>query len=203
MGEGIDNNLGKNTDNKAALTSEGEIGAALNAATIEPEDGRAKAIEEHIEPVTIESSPAWEGGTLIEEERPEEQENIPLTSTVNPDMPAPQKKAPQRKGKIPINELSITPLIRRKITKSNAAVEAARKKWATLEAHVEFPILVPRPMDAPQRPVEEEPSIEGLLEENTLLKEEVQVLRREVETWKENCRKHGEKKMYTLVDAAE
>ena len=58
-------------------------------------------------------------------------------------------------------------------------------------------------MDAPQRLVEEEPSIEGLLEENTLLKEEFQVLRKEVETWKETCRKQGEKKMYTLVEAAE
>ena len=58
-------------------------------------------------------------------------------------------------------------------------------------------------MDAPQRPVEEEPSIEGILEENTLLKEEVQVLRRELETWKETYRKQSEKKMYTLVEAAE
>ena len=58
-------------------------------------------------------------------------------------------------------------------------------------------------MDAPQRPVEEEPSIEGLLDENTLLKEEVQVLRRELETWKETCRKLGERKMYTLVEAAD
>ena len=58
-------------------------------------------------------------------------------------------------------------------------------------------------MDAPQRPVEEEPSIEGLVEENTLLKEEFQVLRRELETWKETCRKQGERKMYTLVEAAD
>ena len=76
MEEGVDKNIGKNTDNRVALPSEGEIGAALNAATIEPEDGRAKAIEEHIEPVTIESSPEWEGGTLIEEERPEEQKTF-------------------------------------------------------------------------------------------------------------------------------
>ena len=66
--EGFDKNIGKNIDNRVALPSEGEIGAALNAATIEPEDGRAKEIEEHIELVTIESSPEWEGGTLIEEE---------------------------------------------------------------------------------------------------------------------------------------
>ena len=54
-----------------------------------------------------------------------------------------------------------------------------------------------------KRPVEVEPSIEGLLEENTVLKEEVQILQREVETWKETCRKQGEKKMYTLVEAVD
>ena len=58
-------------------------------------------------------------------------------------------------------------------------------------------------MDAPQRPVEEEPGIEGLLAENTLLKEEFQVLRRELETWKGTYRKQGERKMYTLVEAAD
>ena len=68
MGESVDKNLERHADSRVALPSEGEIGAALNAATIEPEDGRAKAIEEHIEPVTIESSPEWGGGTLIEEE---------------------------------------------------------------------------------------------------------------------------------------
>ena len=122
---------------------------------------------------------------------------------MNPDVLAPQKKTPQRRRKRSIKELNITSPIRRKRAKSAAATEAARKRWATLEAQVEFPILVPRPMDAPQRPVEEEPNIEGLLEENTLLKEEVQVLQREVETWKETCRKQGENKMYTLVEAAE
>ena len=84
-----------------------------------------------------------------------------------------------------------------------ATAEAARKRWATLEAQVEFLILVLRPIDAPQRPVEEEPRIEGLLAENTLLKEEVQILRRELESWKETCRKQGERKMYTLVEAAD
>ena len=122
---------------------------------------------------------------------------------MKPDIPAPQKKIPQIRNKISIKELNITSPIRRKRTKSAAAAEAVRKRWATLEAQVEFPILVPRPMDAPQRPVEGEPSIERLLDENTLLKEEVQVLRRELETWKETCRKQGERKMYTLVEAAE
>ena len=91
-------------------------------------------MEEHIELVTIESSPEWGGGTLIEEEWPEEQGNIPLISAVNPDTPAPTKKKPQKKRKRPINELSITPPIRRQRTKPNAAAEAARKKWETLEA---------------------------------------------------------------------
>ena len=76
---------------------------------------------------------------------------------MNPDIPAPQKKTPQRKRKRSIDELKITPPIRRKRTRSAAATEAARKIWATLEAQIEFPILVPRPMDAPQRLVEEEP----------------------------------------------
>ena len=67
MRENIDKNLVENPDNRVALTTEGEIGAALNAATIEPEGDRAMEIEGNIELVTIESSPKW-GGTLIEEE---------------------------------------------------------------------------------------------------------------------------------------
>ena len=59
QGEGVDKNHGKSTDKRVALPSEGEIVAALDATTIEPEDGRTKAMEEHIEPVTIESSPEW------------------------------------------------------------------------------------------------------------------------------------------------
>ena len=124
----------ENLDNRAALTVEGEIGAALNAATIEPEGDRAREIEENIELVTIESSPEWGGGTLIEEEWLEEQENIPSTSAMNPDIPAPQKKTPQRRKKRSINELNITSPIRRKRTKTAAIVEATRKRWATLEA---------------------------------------------------------------------
>ena len=134
MGEGVDKNLIENPDNSAALTAEGEIGAALNAATIEPEGDRAKAIKENIKLVTIESSPEWGGGTLIEEEQLEEQENIPSTSALKPDIPAPQKKTPQRRKKRSINELNITSPIRRKITKSAATAEAAKKRWATLEA---------------------------------------------------------------------
>ena len=58
-------------NNSVALTAEGEIGAALDAATIEPEDDRAMETKENTELVTIESSPEW-GGTLIEEEHPKE-----------------------------------------------------------------------------------------------------------------------------------
>ena len=175
-------------NNKVTLIAEGEIGAALNAVTIEPKVDRAMAMEGDIELVTIESSPKW-GGTLIKEELLEEQENdgtgnIPSTSTMNLDIPAPQKKR-----KRSIDEIKITPPIRRKRTRSVAPAEAARKIWATLEAQIEFLTLEPRPIDAPQGPVEEEPQIEGLLFENTLLKEEVQILRRELETWKETYRK--------------
>ena len=58
-------------NNMAALTAEDEIGAALNAVTVETEDVRAMITEENTEVLTIESSPKW-GGTLIEEE----QENV-------------------------------------------------------------------------------------------------------------------------------
>jgi len=70
----VDKNPVEDPNNRVALTAEGEIGAALNAATIEPEGDRAIEMEGNIELVTIESSPEW-GGTLIEEEQPEEQEN--------------------------------------------------------------------------------------------------------------------------------
>ena len=182
--EDVHKNLVEDPNNRVTLTTEGEIGVALNAATIEPEGDRAIAMEGNIELVTIESSPEW-GGTLIEEEHPEEQENagtgnIPSTSAMNP-----ETTAPQRKRKRSNDEIKISPPIRRKRTRSVAAAEVARKIWATLEAQIEFPILEPRPIDAPQGPVEEEPQIEGLLFENRLLKEEVQTLRREMENWKE------------------
>ena len=65
MREDVDKNLVEYPNNRIALTAEGEIGAALNAATIEPEGDRAIAMEGNIELVTIESSLEW-GGTLIE-----------------------------------------------------------------------------------------------------------------------------------------
>ena len=39
--------------------------------------------------------------------------------------------------------------------------------------------------------------------ENGLLKEEVQSLQKELENWKEACRKQGERKLHTLVEAAD
>ena len=134
MEEDVHKNLVENLDNRVALPAEGETGAALNAATVEPEGDRAREVKENIELVTIESSHEWEGGTLIEEEQPEEKENIPSTSAVRPDIPAPQKKTPQRRKKRSIYELNITSPIRRKRTKTAATTEAARKRWATLEA---------------------------------------------------------------------
>ena len=138
--------------------------------------------------VTIEYSPEW-GGTLIKEEHPEEQENvgtgdIPSTSAVNLKTPAPQRK--RRRSK---DEINASPPIRWKRTRSVAVAEASREKWATLEAQIEFPILKPKPIDAPQGPVEEEPQIEGILLKNRLLKKELQALRKELENWKEACRK--------------
>ena len=94
MREYVHENPVEELNNRVALTTKGETGAALDVVTIEPEDDRAMATEENTKLVTIESSPEW-GGTLIEEEHPEEQENagignIPSTSAVNPETPAPQ-----------------------------------------------------------------------------------------------------------------
>ena len=96
MREDVHKNPVEELNNRVALTTEGEIQAALDATTIDPEDDRDMATEENIELVTIESSPEW-GGTLIEEEHPEEQENagtgnIPSALAVNPENPAPQRK---------------------------------------------------------------------------------------------------------------
>ena len=88
---------------------------------------------------------------------------------MNPDKSAPQTKTSRKGRKRPIKEPSITAPIGGKRLKPNTISEAARKRWETLESQVEIPILVPRPMDAPERPVEVEPSLEGLLEENTVL----------------------------------
>ena len=133
MREDVHENPVEELNSRVALTAEGETGAALDAATIEPEDDRAMETKENTELVTIESSLEW-GGTLIEEEHPKEQENaatgnIPSTSAVNP-----ETLAPQRKRKISNDEIKISPPIRRKRTRSVAVVEAARKRWATLEA---------------------------------------------------------------------
>ena len=63
------------------------------------------------------------------------------------------------------------------------------EKWETLEAQIEFPILRPKTIDTPQEPVTKELQNEGLLFENRLLKEEVQALRKELENWKDTCKK--------------
>ena len=79
--------------------------------------------------------------------------------------------------------------MRRTRTRSVISAEAARAKWADIEANIQFPILKPRTNNAPQEPVEEEPQLEGLLYENGLLKEEVKFLWKELENWKEVCKK--------------
>ena len=76
-------------------TQAGPLGESVDKNLEKPEDDRAKAIEEQmeqIEPVTVESSPEWGGGTLIEEEQDEAQEKIPLTPAVNPDKTSPKQK---------------------------------------------------------------------------------------------------------------
>ena len=93
LGEDVHENLVEKLNSRAALTVEGETGVGLDAATVELEDDRAMEIEENTEMVTIESSPEW-GGTLIEEEHLEEQENvgtgdIPSTLAINLETLAP------------------------------------------------------------------------------------------------------------------
>ena len=63
--------------------------------------------------------------------------------------------------------------------------------------------MIPRTNAAPQEPVAEEPQIEGILFENGLLKEEVKVLRKEVEILKETCKKQVERRLHTLVEAVD
>ena len=87
-------------------------------------------------------------------------------------------------------------------TRSFAIGEVAWEKWGNIEANIEFPILRPKANVAPQEPLEEEPKIEGLLFENGLLQEEVQVLQKEVEIWKETCQKQVERRLHTLMEAA-
>ena len=69
MGGDVQENPVERLNIGAALTTEVETGAALDAVTVETEDVRAMITEENTEVVTIESSPEW-GGTLIEEEHP-------------------------------------------------------------------------------------------------------------------------------------
>ena len=61
----------------------------------------------------------------------------------------------------------------------------------------------PRTNNAPQEPIIEEPQIEGIWYENGLLKEEVKFLQKELENWKEACNKQVEKRLHTLVEAAD
>ena len=127
-----------------ALIAEDEAGAALDAATAEAEDVRAMITEGNMEVLTIESFLEW-GGTLIEEEQENaEIEDFPSTSAANMEIPAPQRK--RRKSKEEIQE---SPPIRRKRTKSVTVAETTRKRWETLEAQIEFPILRPKENDAP------------------------------------------------------
>ena len=93
MGEDVQENPVEILNIGAALTTGVETGVALYVATIETEDVIAMIAEENTEVVTLEPSPKW-GGTLIEEEHPEEQENvrtgdIPSTSATNLETPAP------------------------------------------------------------------------------------------------------------------
>ena len=93
--------------------------------------------------------------------------------------------------------------MKRRRTRFVTAIEAARAKQENIEANIEFPILTPRSIDAPQEPTVEEPQIESLLSENDLLKEKVEMLRIELEKWKEKCRKQVEKRLHTLVEVAD
>ena len=132
----------------AALTAEAETRAALDVAIVETEDVIAMITKENMEVLTIESSPE-RGGTLIEEEHPEEQENvgtgdIPSTSSVNLETLAPQRK--RRRSK---DEIRASPPIRRKRTRSVTTVEATRARWETIEAQIEFPTLRPKANDDP------------------------------------------------------
>ena len=133
LGEDVDKNPMKELNSRASLTAEGETGAALDVEIVEPKDDRAMITEENTKVVTIESSPKW-GGTLIEEEHPEEQENvetkdIPSTSAANLETPTPRRK--RRRSK---DEIKASPPIRIKITRSVTSTEAAQERWATLEA---------------------------------------------------------------------
>ena len=154
-----------------------EARASFDVATTETEAIGAMMIEGNVEVLTIESSPEWMG-TLIEEETEmaetrEDAEIRNITSTLAVELETP---LPQRKRRISKEEVHESSPVRRRRTRSVAAAEAVRENWENIEAKIEFPILRPKADAAPQEPVAEEPQIEGLLFENGLLKEEVQVL---------------------------
>ena len=93
--------------------------------------------------------------------------------------------------------------MRRRRSRLVAAAEAAQENWENIEANIEFPILRPRTNNAPQEHVTEEPQIEGILYENGILKEELQFLQKELENWKEACKKQVERRLHTLVEATD
>ena len=127
-----------------ALATKAKDEAALDATTIEAEVVRSTITEENAEVLTIESSLEW-GGTLIEEEKEDaEIGEIPSTSAANLEIPTPRKKRKRSK-----EELQAPLLIRRKRTRSVTVAEAARERWETLEAQIEFPILRTKGNDAP------------------------------------------------------
>ena len=117
-------------------------------------------------------------GTIIEEEtemvetrEDAEIRNIPSTSAAELEAPLPQRK--RRRSKEEVHESS---LVRRRRTISIAAAEATREKWVNIQENIEFPILRPKTNASPHEPVAEEPQIEGILFENGILREDVQVL---------------------------
>ena len=173
MEENARENPVERLNNVEALTTEDDDGEALDAVTAEAEDVRAMITEGNIEVLTIEYSPKW-GGTLIEEEQENaEIEDIPSTSATNMEILAPWRR--RRRSK---EEIRASTPIRRKRTRSLTTTEAARARWATLEAQIEFPILRPKANDAPEELAAEEPQIEGLLYENGILKDKVQSLQK-------------------------
>ena len=93
--------------------------------------------------------------------------------------------------------------MKRNKTRSVTTIEVVRERWENIESNIEFPILRPKTNATPQEPVAEEPQIEGILYENGILKEEVQPLWKELEIWKEACKKQVEKRLHTLVEVAD
>ena len=73
---------------------------------------------------------------------------------MNLETTAPQRKRRRSKDEKK-DEIKVSPPIRRKRTRSIIATEVVRERWETLEAQFEFPILKPRPIEAPKGLVEE------------------------------------------------